>query len=95
VPAGELELPRLDVDAHEADAREFLAEYREYRTDATADLEQPCTGLEVRPVADQPVPPVLGLLDQPLLFGRGVSVNVAGHDRCGLASSNEGLSAIP
>jgi hypothetical protein len=63
VPAGEVELLRLDVDAGQADARELLSEHREHCTDAAADLEQACPGLELGAVADQPVPPVLRLLD--------------------------------
>ena len=63
--AGELELLRLDVDAEELDARVLLTEYRQHRAHAAADLEQPGPGLEHGAVADEPVSPVLGLLDEP------------------------------
>ena len=84
VLASEVELLRLDVDAEQPNARELLPEHREHRAHARADLEQPRPRLELRPVPDQPVPPVLGLLHEPLLLGRSIAVDVAGHGRtCG------------
>ena len=72
----EVELLPLDVDARQAKVRELLAEHRQYRTDATADLEQARPGLEVRAVTDQPMPPVLSLGDEPLLLRGAVAVDV-------------------
>jgi hypothetical protein len=56
-----------------------VTEDGQHRTDAAADLEQARSLVELRPVADQPVSPMLGLFHEPLLLGRAVSVNVAGH----------------
>ena len=79
VTAGEVELPRLAVDAEQAEPRKFLSEHRQYCTHSAADLEQARSGRELRAVGDQPVPPVLRLLDEPLLLARSVAVNVVGH----------------
>src|SRR5881275_3032255 len=84
VSPGEVELPLLDVDPEQSDTRILLPEYRQDRADPTADLEQTRPRLEVGAVADQPVPPVLGLLHEPLLLRRPVTVNVVSH-----ASSKE------
>ena len=81
VPLREVELLLLDVDAEELDTRELLSEHCEHRADARADLEQPRARLELGAVADQPVPPVLGLLDKPLLLRRSVTMNVRSHPR--------------
>jgi len=72
----EVELLLLDVDAEQLDARVLLTKHRQDCADATADLEQTCPRLELGAVADQPVPPVLSLLDEPLLLRRPVTVNV-------------------
>ena len=77
--AGVLELLRLDVDAGQVEPGEFLPEHRQDGAHAGTDLEQACAGLELRAVRDQPVPPVLSLLDEPLLLGSPVAVDVAGH----------------
>ena len=58
------------------DARELLSEHGQDRAGAAADLEQPRPGRELGAVADQPLAPVLGLLDEPLLLGRPVAVDV-------------------
>jgi hypothetical protein len=79
VPARILELPRLDVDAGQADARELLPEHGQDGPHACSDLEQARPGLELCPVGDQPVSPVLGLLHQALLLGSPVAVNVLAH----------------
>src|SRR4029453_3120182 len=75
----ELELLLLDVDADKADAREFLPEDRQDGADSAAHLEQACPRLELSAVADQPVAPVLGLLDEPMLLACSVAVNVLGY----------------
>ena len=77
--AGELELSRLDVNAGESNAREFLPEDGEYRADSAADLEQARPGVEPGSVADQAVSPMLCLLDQPLLLAGSVTMNVLGY----------------
>ena len=64
---------------NEVHARELLPQDGEHGADAAADLEQARTRLELGSVADQPVSPMLRLLDEPLLLGRAVSVNVLGH----------------
>jgi hypothetical protein len=69
----------FDVDADEPDVRESLTEHREDGADSAADLEQASSALERGAVADQPISPVLGLLDEPLLLARAVAMNVAGH----------------
>jgi hypothetical protein len=79
VPARELELSRLDVDAGENEARKLLAEHCEHRACAGAYLEQARSGLELRTVADQAVPPVLRLLHEPLLLRCAVAVDVRAH----------------
>ena len=79
VPPRVLELLRLDVDAGEAQTGELLPEHGEHGPDAAAQLEEARPGLERRPVDDQPLAPVLRLLDQPLLLARPVSVNVLRH----------------
>jgi hypothetical protein len=81
VPAGEVELLRLDVDADEADARKFLPEHCQHGTCAAADLEEARSRLELRAVSDQTMPPVLRLLHEPLLLGGRVAVNVVRHPR--------------
>jgi hypothetical protein len=81
VAASELELLRLDVDARQADTRELLPEHGEDGAGTAADLEQARPRLELRPVSDEPVAPVLRLLHEPLLFGRPVAVHVRAH-RC-------------
>jgi hypothetical protein len=63
----------------EADAVELLPEHRQHGAHSAADLEQPRPRLERRAVGDQPVPPVLRLLDEPLLFARPVAVDVLGQ----------------
>jgi hypothetical protein len=78
VSACERELFRLDVDAEQSNARKLLTEDGQDGADAAADLEQACTGLEPSSVADQPVTPVLRLLDEPLLLARAVAVDVLG-----------------
>jgi hypothetical protein len=78
MPARELELLRLDVDAGQANAGELLPEHRQDGTNSTTHLEQARPRLELRSVADQAVSPVLRLFHQALLFGRSVAVNV-GH----------------
>ena len=60
---------------------ELLPEDGKDRADAAADLEKPRSRLERGAVRDQPVPPVLCLLDQALLLARAVTVNVVGHRR--------------
>ena len=55
VPAGVVELLRLDVDSRQADAGELLSQYRQHCAHAAPDLEQARSGLELRAVADQPV----------------------------------------
>ena len=77
--AGVLELLRLDVDAGEIEAGEFLPEHRQDSAHAGTDLEQACAGLELGAVSDQPVPPVLRLLDEPFLLGSPVAVDVLAH----------------
>jgi hypothetical protein len=79
VNAGEIKLLSLDIDAEESNTREFLSEDRQDRADSAADLEQACSGLELGAVADQPVSPVLCLLDEPVLLARAVAVNVLGY----------------
>src|SRR6185437_2361643 len=79
VHAREVELPLLDVDAREPQSVVLVAEHREHGADAAADLEQPRAGRELGSVADQAVPPVLRLGDQPLLLGRRVAVDEARH----------------
>jgi hypothetical protein len=76
--AGELELLLLDVHADEADAREFLPEDRQDGAHSAAHLEHTCPRLELRAVADQPVSPVLSLLDEPMLLACSIAVNVVG-----------------
>ena len=76
--ARELELLRLDVDPEETDAGELLPEDCEDGADSAADLEQACSRREFRAVADQPVPPVLSLVDEALLLPRAVAVYVLG-----------------
>ena len=59
---------------------EFGAEDREHRSYPAPDVEQPRVGLQPCAVENQ-VTPVLGLLDEPLLFARAVTVDVLGtHD---------------
>ncbi len=85
--ARELELLLLDVDADEADPREFLPQYGEDGADAAADLEEAGTRLELGAVADQPVSPMLRLLDKAVLLACAVAVNVLGDaPRLGSAS---------
>jgi hypothetical protein len=67
VSASEFELFLLNVDAEESDVREFLTEDREDGADSTADLEQPCSTLGLCAVADQPLSPMLCLLDRALV----------------------------
>src|SRR2546429_2339364 len=75
----EVELLLLDVDAEQLDTRVLLSQYRQDCADATADLEQTCSRLEFRAVANQSVTPVLGLFDEPLLLRRPITVNVLSH----------------
>src|ERR671914_1848289 len=96
--AGELQLLRLDVDAGQADARELLPEHGQDGADAATDLEQARPRLELRAVADQPVPPVLRLLDEALLLGRAVTVDVVGQSMSSTrsrSSSQESASLNP
>ena len=51
------------------DSGEFLSENRQHRAYAGPDLEQARPRLELRAGADQPVAPVLRLLNEPLLLG--------------------------
>jgi hypothetical protein len=60
-------------------ARKFLSEDRQDGADSAAHLEQACPRLELSAVADQPVTPVLGLLDEPMLLARSIAVNVLGY----------------
>jgi hypothetical protein len=76
--AGEFELLGLDVHADQVDVRKLLPEDCEDGADSAADLEEPRTRLEVRAVADQPVSPMFGLLDKPVLLARSVAVNILG-----------------
>jgi catechol 2,3-dioxygenase-like lactoylglutathione lyase family enzyme len=78
--ARELELCRLDVDADETQTGKLLSEHGQHRADATSDFEQACTGAELRAIRDQAMAPVLGLLDEPLLLDRPVSVDVLRHE---------------
>src|SRR5439155_21483542 len=75
VSPSEVELLLLDVDAEQLDTRVLLSQHRQNCADATADLEQTCSRVEPRAVANQPVPPVLSLLPEPLLLRRPVTVN--------------------
>jgi hypothetical protein len=77
--AGELELLLLDVHADEVDVREFLPEDRQDCADSAADLQEACAWLEVGAVVDEPVSPVLGLLNEAALLARSVAVNVLGY----------------
>jgi hypothetical protein len=77
--AGEFELLLLNVYADEVDGREFLPKDGQDRTDSAADFEEACTRRQVRAVSDQPVSPVLSLLDKPMLLACPVSVNVLGY----------------
>jgi hypothetical protein len=79
VAAGEVELLRFDVDSREDDPRKLLAEDSEHRTDAAPDLEQPRARRKRSAVGDQPVTPVLRLLDESLVLARPVAVDVVGH----------------
>jgi hypothetical protein len=79
VSAGVVELFWLDVDAVQTHARKFVAEDCEHCADAAADLEQTRARRERRAVGDQPVSPVLRLLDQALLLARAVAVDVVSH----------------
>src|SRR5438093_8427301 len=81
VAPSEVELLLFDVDAEQLDTRILLSQYRQDCADPTADLEQTCSRLELGAVANQSVPPVLGLLHEPLLLRRPVSVNVISHRR--------------
>jgi hypothetical protein len=90
----ELELLRLDVDAEQLHAPVLLPKHREHGADTAAHLEQPRPGLERSAVADQPMAPVLCLLDEPLLLGRSVAVDIGGH-RSSLVSRALGGTAQP
>jgi hypothetical protein len=75
----ELELLPFNVHAGEVDRREFLSKDRQYRADSAADLEEACARLEFRAVTNEAVPPVLGLIDEPMLLACPVSVNILGY----------------
>ena len=77
--AREVELLRLDVDPEQLQPGKFLAQHRQHGADTATDLEHPRPGFQLRAIANHPLPPVLGLRDQPLLFGRRVAVDVIGH----------------
>ena len=81
VLAGESELLGLDVDAGQPNPWKLLSEHREHSAHAAADLEHARPRLELRAVADQPKPPMLSLLDEPLLLGGPVAVYIVGHSR--------------
>ena len=66
VPPRKVELLLLDVNAVELDTGELLSEHCEDCADAGADLDQARARLELGAVANQPVPPVLGLRHEPL-----------------------------
>jgi hypothetical protein len=83
IPSRKVKLLLLDVDAVELDTWELLSEHCEDCADPGADLDQPRARLELGAVADQPVPPVLGLLHEPLLLRGSVTVNVRTHARRG------------
>ena len=68
VPPRKVKLLLLDVDAVELDTGELLSEHCEDCADPGADLDQTRAWLELGAVADQLVPPVLGLLHEPLLL---------------------------
>src|SRR5262249_38964845 len=92
--AGELELHRLDVDADQMDARELLPKHGQYCADAASDLQQARPGGELGAVCNQPVPPMLCLLHEPLLLPRAVAVDVVGHlPTTSYPQPAEGLSA--
>lgn len=76
----ELQLRRFDVHACELHAWELLPENAEHRADAAADVEEARARRQLRPVGDQAMPPVLGLLDEPLLLARPVAVDVFRHE---------------
>src|SRR5215213_5488640 len=79
MPARERELLRLAVDAGKAHAGKLLAQHGEHSARAAADLEEPRSPRECRPVTDEPLSPVLGLRNEPFLLGRPVAVDVLGH----------------
>jgi hypothetical protein len=93
VLARELELLLLDVDADEADPREFLPQDGEDGADAATDLEETGTRLELGAVADQPVSPVLRLLDKAVLLACAVAVNVLG-DASRLGSASQAAARV-
>ena len=63
VRAGGLQLLRLDVETEEPQARILLPKDGQHGAHPAADFEEPRARLERGSVPDQPVPPVLGLLD--------------------------------
>jgi hypothetical protein len=79
VSACEFELLLLDVNAEKSDVRELLAEDRQDGADSAANLEQARSAPQLSAVADQPLSPVLRLLDEPLLLARAVAMNVPGY----------------
>lgn len=81
MPARVVELRGLDVDPVETDAGELLSQHGQHGAHAAADLEEPRPGLEGRAVRDEPVPPVLCLLDESLLLARAVPMDVLAHER--------------
>src|SRR6266581_2535905 len=91
----EVELLLLNVDAEQLDTRVLLSQYRQNCADAAADLEQTCSRLERGAVANQPVPPVLSLLHEPLLLRRPVTVNVISHSCDGSHTSAQSRACVP
>jgi hypothetical protein len=81
VRAGELQLLRLDIETEEPHARILLTKDGQHGAHPAAHLEEPRARLERRSVANQPVPPVLGLLDQPLLLRRRIAMHVARYGK--------------
>ena len=84
VPPRKVKLLRLDINAVELDTGELLSEHCKDCADPGTDLDQTRARLELAALADQSMPPVLGLLHEPLLLRGSVTVNVRTHARRGL-----------